>query len=56
MRSHLHHPGEIKGMIAAHGLSARIVRDGKFTVWVVVDKPVRPSTWDQQRRSDGCAR
>ena len=38
MRSHLRHPGEIKEMIAAHRLPARIVRDGKFTAWVVVDK------------------
>ena len=38
MRSHLHYPEEIKEMVAAHGLSARIVRDGKFTAWVMVDK------------------
>jgi len=61
MRSHFHHPGEIKEMIAAHGLSARIVRDGKFTVWVVVDKPVwqegageRPSSQVRRSMSVSC--
>jgi len=38
LRSHLRYSEEIKEMVAAHRLSARIVRDGKFTVWVMVDK------------------
>ena len=38
MGSHFHSPTEIRAMVAAHGLSARIHTDGAFAAWVVADK------------------
>ncbi len=38
MRSRFHTPEEIRDMVAALGLEARIERDGGFAAWVVVDK------------------
>jgi len=38
MRSHFISAEQIRDMVAAHGYSAVIERDGQFTVWVSVDK------------------
>jgi ubiquinone/menaquinone biosynthesis C-methylase UbiE len=38
MRSHFYSAEEIRDMVAAHGYSAIIERDGQFTAWVSVDK------------------
>ena len=38
MGSHFHTPVEIREMVAAHGLPARIETDGNFAAWVVADK------------------
>jgi demethylmenaquinone methyltransferase/2-methoxy-6-polyprenyl-1,4-benzoquinol methylase len=38
MRSHFRSPEEIRDMISAHGASVNIESDGRFSVWIVVDK------------------
>jgi ubiquinone/menaquinone biosynthesis C-methylase UbiE len=38
MQSHFYYPREIKGMVAAHGLSTQIITDGGFAAWIVADK------------------
>jgi demethylmenaquinone methyltransferase/2-methoxy-6-polyprenyl-1,4-benzoquinol methylase len=38
MQSHFYYPDEIREMVAAHGLQAQIVSDGRFAAWVVADK------------------
>ncbi len=38
MNSHFHTAREIRNMVAAHGLKARIASDGRNTAWVVADK------------------
>ena len=38
MGSHFHSPAEIREMVAAHGLPARIETDGALAAWVVADK------------------
>jgi demethylmenaquinone methyltransferase/2-methoxy-6-polyprenyl-1,4-benzoquinol methylase len=38
MRSRFFYPAEIRDMVAAHGLAARVEVNGGFAAWVVVDK------------------
>ena len=38
MGSHIHAPEEIKSMIEANGISARIISDGKFAAYIVAEK------------------
>jgi ubiquinone/menaquinone biosynthesis C-methylase UbiE len=38
MRSHFYRPEAIGQMIADHGLSPHIVRNGQMTAWIMVDK------------------
>ena len=38
MQSHFYYPNEIREMISAQGLQARVVSDGGFATWVVADK------------------
>lgn len=38
MRSHFHSAVEIENMITFYGLSAQIRSDGRFEVWIIVDK------------------
>lgn len=39
MRSKFYYPAEIQHMIAIHGLTTRIERDGRFAAWIIADKP-----------------
>ena len=39
MRSHFYAPEKIREMIAGCGYPAAIEKDGRYTAWVVVDKP-----------------
>lgn len=38
MRSRFYPPERIKSMITAHGVSAQIERDGRYTAWIIADK------------------
>ncbi len=38
MGSHFYAPAEIRDMVSAHGLPARIETDGTFAAWIVADK------------------
>ena len=38
MRSHFYSPEEIQAMAQGHQARTEIVRDGRFTAWIVVDK------------------
>lgn len=39
MQSHFLYPAEIRDLLAAQGLQTRIEGDGRFTAWVIGDKP-----------------
>ncbi|MDX1662931.1 MAG: class I SAM-dependent methyltransferase [Candidatus Promineifilaceae bacterium] len=39
MRSHFYYPHQIGALIAAHGLQPHIETDGRFTAWIMADKP-----------------
>ncbi len=43
MGSHFHSPGEIRDVVAAHGLTVRIETNGTYAAWVVADKAASSS-------------
>lgn len=47
MGSRFHSPGEIRAMVAAHGLPARIETNGTFAAWVVADKAASKEVVDE---------
>jgi demethylmenaquinone methyltransferase/2-methoxy-6-polyprenyl-1,4-benzoquinol methylase len=38
MRSHFQSPEEIEGIIMSHGVSTQIVRDHRYTAWIIAEK------------------
>ena len=38
MRSHFQSPEEIEGIIMSHGVSTHIVRDHRYTAWIIAEK------------------
>lgn len=43
MGSHFHSPGEIRDVVAVHGLTVRIETNGAFAAWVVADRAASSS-------------
>lgn len=40
MRSHFHTPEQIKNLFSSLNVNLSIEHDGKFTAWIIVDKPL----------------